>query len=169
MPYDVKPQFFRGYVIQSAANTYTEKAWTTPVIPSLGKGKALVMELLKIFLNMDPAEIIDAAASQVHCHIADRSDTTIRGWDQSHILASYKEVIRTVDTAATDGTIVARSTAGNIVFDLTDNNGNGVLFAKKEVYIAINSGVQVSTKTATFAILYRLVEVSAEELIGIIS
>jgi hypothetical protein len=52
---DVYPQIFHMDVTQTTINTFKEASFSTPVVrtPSV-KGKALVMEILKIFVEMRP-------------------------------------------------------------------------------------------------------------------
>lgn len=157
---DKHPQYLRDYVTESAANTYTEKEIATPVPVALPNGKYLVMNLLRIFVSLQLGAC--DTNDSVSFHLADRSQTAIKDWDTTGIVCACSHQ----EEGAVAAGLVQMLTP--IKIELSDGQGNGVLFAKSKIYAAVKSLSQAAVMTARFAIEYTLVEIDAEEYIGIV-
>lgn len=156
---DVNPQMFRLDVDESAANSFTEKEHNTPVHQSLEGGAALVMEILRIFLNTDEGDQLSGDSVQVE--IGDRSASGMRGQDAAGVLVSYSDKT----TLTTSG---ACWSCNPKIFDFTDGNGNGMLYAKRKMYMSVLGTNQGSALTPRASILYRMKKLTAQELVGIL-
>lgn len=166
---DVNPQFLSMIVTESGANTFTQVEYAVPVIHDLGNGKALVMELLKVYFNMPTADLVDATATKISCQITRQTKTDIGNLSDPDIIAMQSRDTVCIDTAATDGTVVAGFPENVSVQDLTDGAGNGLLFGSSKIYIAAKGSNNSGAKGVSAKLLYRLKEVSAQELLGIIA
>lgn len=157
---DINPQFLNIHVNESAANTWTTQEASTPVFKQISKDTALVMEILKIYFHQ--VNVGEQGANDQHnMVICDRDLASYPDPDNAAVIAWYRQ-----------SSHVATSGAHSIEFpkevDLTDGNGNGVLYGRQKIYLGIKGNSQASALEGGVKILYRLKEVSASELIGII-
>jgi hypothetical protein len=166
---DMKPQYFRMIVAQTAANTYKEAEFPTPIVQNLGNERSLVMEILKVIIDMNSSELVNAQIVTISMHIADRSQTTVRSVSEPGVLIDSVKEVACIDTAITEGTIGVAQPPQLQVVDLTDGAGNGILYGKSTMFIAIEGSNNINIKRAKAALIYRLIEVPASELIGIIN
>jgi len=151
---DINPQFIRGEVIESAVNTYTEAAVSTPNIAEAG----FAMEILKVFIEIN----VDAMGDDqgVEVHLADRSRTVIGSINTPGVIAK----LRTLNRFTTSGRAHANYP---VEYDLTDSGGNGYLYGKKEIFAAVFGTGQTVPITGKWALLYRIKKVSVTELVGL--
>lgn len=160
MAKDVYPQFLRGSVTESAANTYTQEELSTPVPVKLPNNKYLVMNILKVMveLQMGACDDGDVVAS----HLADRSHSAVQSPSTAGVIVNASHAA----VGAIANGVVNRTIP--IVFDLSDGNGHGLLYGKSKIYLGAKGTSQASATTARYAILYTLVEVAPEEYLGMI-
>lgn len=169
---DEKPQFLNLNTAQETVlNTYREVPTSTPVVTVSGSNKAIVMEVLKIFYNHSTPEIINVLRTSIAMTVATRSFSTLQQISSPGVLARIDSEIEVFDSAATDATVVVQYYKGSAehVVDLTDGAGNGILVASKNLYLGVKGNQRTVLAQALGKILYRLVEVSAAELVGIIA
>lgn len=168
---DIKPQFLRASVIQSAVNAFTNKPMNTPVVPNVGNGKALVMEILKIFMRLSPSDVVNAVEALTRASLSINLPTIINSWDTPGMIGRIENGKRIFDSAATDATVALNSGTGfgQVVYDLTDGNGNGYLVGSKLLHLSIDSSANIVEKGAETAVLFRLIQVTAIEFAGILS
>lgn len=157
--FDLNPQFLRLVVTESAANTFTEADFPTPVM-QIGNGKLLVMEMLRILADVPIGDLVNGDA--VYAAIYDRARTSIPG------IADHGVLFR-MSSYATITTSGGTNDRSLVQVDLTDGAGNGLLYARDTIRIAIAGGSQGSALQFQAAILYRMKEISAEEYIGIVN
>jgi hypothetical protein len=166
---DENPQFLRGKVTMTASNTYTELAINCPVLQSYGNERAVVLEILRVFFQLSAIEQIPVAAVRLEVHLADKTQTDLISIGDPGCIAVGDHGMtntgaRTVETLGSPITI-----RNPIVMELTDGKGNGILYGKNQIFLGITSTGMTSAKSAKVAILYRLKEVSAGELVGILN
>lgn len=166
--FDVNPQFMRLEVVEDTVNVYNQKEYPTPVVEQIESGKALVMELLKIMVWLHPPEAINATKTKTQMHISSKTNGSIQSIAKHGTYADNYIEKEVLDTAVTDATFDIGYVDSYRVFDLTDGNGNGVLFGKKSMFIAVKGSSNVAVKSALAMVIYRLKKVSAVELIGLI-
>lgn len=170
---DVNPQFLSGKITLSAANTATEVTLGTPIVrvgPQTG-GQAIIMELLKIFVDL-PAIDTDAAAATARQRIISFSTTSsgttaaVTTLDNPRNIMTITNDLRNAFTAAGTGTLA--NTIDPVEVDLTDGAGHGVLIATDNLFIAANTTGQTAASTFGFKLLYRFKKVALVEYIGIV-
>ena len=160
------------FVIQtSSANTYTELEIPMPTVHDLGNGKALVVELIKIFSELSSAEVVDAVTTTVSAAISKQSKAAMPTLSDPDTFWRRNNGYHVEDTAATDATLLADvgSQSTMKIDDYTDGNGNGYLIGARSIYVAIGGANNTGNSTVKGKLYYRMKRVSATELIGIIS
>lgn len=157
---DKYPQMgLRFKKLQTGVDTFSEVKIPVPVVQDLG-GKALVVELLKLLITMPAGSLLDGDSIEIAVY--DRERTSMPDLDDSGVL--YFD--RFLTQLTTEGSSQLRET---IVIDYSDGNGRGVLYGKKDMFAGIDSNSQGAARTVSGAWVYRLVEVGATELIGLIA
>ena len=158
--FDKHPQFLRFHLIESNANTFTEGNKDTPVQQGFTKGKMMVMEILRIFVEIEQGGMV--ANDEVLFAIYDRTLLAMPVISDPGVLIAD----RSLTVLTTSGSVIDWRTK---VYDFHDGAGNGPLFAGNRMYFAVQGVSQSAESDLDVMIEYRLVEVDAEEFIGIIS
>lgn len=170
---DVNPQFLNGAFALSAANTYTSTTIGTPIVrvgsASANNGKSIIMEILKVFVNLPPIDLDNAAATDRNAAITFSTTQLASGdavLDNSRVFCQVQHQTRNAFTAA--GTGILAQDFDPVVIDLTDGAGHGVLVATDNIFVgAVTTGYNAAG-TFRWKILYRFKEVSLVEYIGIV-
>lgn len=143
---------------QATINTYAEVVTNTPVV--IGAETHWVMEILKVYMSIVTA--FDAHNANMVAHLSSRLKTAIITFNDPDCIAAY--------CITAGGAVLAgsESTQRVLEIDMQGANGKGFLFAGKQLHLGISSsGLTTLKPTVACMILYRLVEVKAEELIGL--
>lgn len=156
---DVFPQFLRGMVTESAANTFTEAEENTPVPVHMPNNKYLVMNILRVYVQPSDGAADDGDA--VDMAIYDRSRAAMPAVSDAGIVA----VNHLGTFMTTSGRVAVESPR---VFELSDGQGHGILYARSKIYVGIQGASQANPLTGRYAIEYTLVEVDPEEYVGLI-
>lgn len=168
---DVNPQWLSDTAAQSAADTTTTTQLTLPIqrIASNSPGQAIVMEVLKVFVQIPTFGSIASAAettdTQNLIFSTRNTGTTNQSWGDPQVFAEAR--------AIRQGAFTAAGTYGYqeyplISMDLTDGAGHGILIATDQIFVqAISTGTG-NTNTYQYKILYRWKRVSLAEYIGIV-
>jgi hypothetical protein len=154
---DIKPQFLRGFIIESGANTYTEKVIATPNLTEAG----FVMEILKIFYEIESV-LAEVSGDGILFAIQETSRVAVPDISDAGVILKERWMLLVV----TEGGKYTKLTS---VVDYTDGAGNGLLSARKELLMSVEGISQTIPMIIHFAILYRLVKVSPAEIVGLIS
>jgi len=171
---DVNPQFLQGRVTLSAANTATEVTLGTPIVrvgPQTN-GKSIIMEVLKVYLQLPDIDLDAAAATSrvfsISMGTVSRATSTpvVAVLDDPRTFLAVVKTIRNAFTAA--GTGMLDDSTDPVVVDLTDGAGHGILIATDNIFIQANTTNQTAANAFAFKILYRFKEVSLVEYIGIV-
>lgn len=165
---DKNPQFLKMQIVESAANTWTSYSVATPVVQDLMDGKALVMEILKVAWDLTMPEITNVQSNSVQSLLTDRAFTDWNTIGSAGVIDKCKRENVCFDTGATDATLVEFAAEGIFYHDLTDGAGNGILYGASSIFLGVRGINCAAVKTASINIIYRLKEVSAAELLGII-
>jgi hypothetical protein len=166
---DVNPQWlvFNGN-LQSAPNTFTEDVINTPIsrFPQ-GKGKSVVLEILKVQFDVPAPDINGGAGGTLFTTICQLTTNSQNGIIASGVqIIAYKQGYnRGAFTAA--GTYES-SQDGTWLIDLTDGAGHGILVATDQMYFGVNTVNFNAAATFRCRMLYRFKLVSLEEYIGIV-
>lgn len=155
---DVNPQWFH---MTGATNgtTVTNAAYSLPVQRLQNKGRSMVMEILKLRYRWDGSH------NDGHVSLAvmtqQQPSTAITGNEGYCVdMAKYNNV---------DSATNANPTSIEIIHDVTDGAGHGVLVATDKLYFALyGSSANVGAANAYVSILYRWKNVSLTEYIGIV-
>lgn len=170
---DVNPQFLNGAFALSAANTYTSTTIGTPIVrvgsANANKGTSIIMEILKIFVNLPPIDLDNAAATDRNAAITFATTAIATGdatLDNPRVFMQVQHNTRNAFTAA--GTGILAEDFDPVVVDLTDGAGHGILVATDNIFVSAVTTNQTAASTFRWKILYRFKEVSLVEYIGIV-
>ena len=155
---DEYPQWLRGEVTESSVNTYTETHIAAPNLTEAG----YIMEIIKVFIELQTSDdTFLAAGDGIRCHLSDRSFAAMPHINDAGVIIGDRIEFE-VETSG-----------GGVNYSVKEVDfaacGHGVLFAKKSFYFAVQGVSMPATGTFRWAMLYRLVKVSSEELIGLMS
>lgn len=169
---DVNPQFLGGTITLSAANTITTATLGTPIVrvgPQTG-GQAIIMEVLKVYVDLPPLDLDAAAAtqrqSQFTLSTVDGGTSANLTWDNPRVFAKFQHLVRNAFTAAGTGILEIQNDPSEL--DLTDGAGHGILIATDNIFIQATTAGYTAAGVFAFKILYRFKKVSLIEYIGIV-
>ena len=172
---DVNPQYLSGLLTMSAANTATEITLGTPIVRVGGAGasasKSIIMEILKVFVQMPEVDVDAAAATSRTLGLAVMTASSgatpaLPNLDNPRVIAWFMHSVRNAFTAAGTGILDLQN--DSYCFDCTDGAGHGILVATDNLFIVANTAGQTAASSFRFKILYRFKEVSLVEYIGIV-
>jgi len=165
---DVNPQWFNMTTTTIANDTYIQTQFPLPVQRLLQNNRSQVMEVLKVYIQVDPS--IGTAATQTNfqklVQITTKSLTASVTLEEPTLIALARFDSFNAFTAA--GTYAAFGPNNPIVFDLTDGAGHGLLVATDNLYIGYDTNNVGATSKASAKILYRWKNVSETEYVGIV-
>ena len=170
---DVNPQYMSGTITLSAANTATEITLGTPIVrvgPQTG-GSAIIMELIKLWVDMPPVDQ-DNAAATARVKRFSISTTSSGGTaavvtlDNPRGLAYLGIQLRNAFTAA--GTGMLSNALEPQCWDFTDGAGHGILVATDNLFIQADSQGEAAADVFRWKLSYRFKKVSLIEYIGIV-
>lgn len=154
---DKHPQFVRGLVTEDTASTFKQGTMNLPQLTEAG----FVVEILKIFWEI-PTTISGAVNDGVQIAVYENSDNAIPNISEAGVWL----VDRQAFPLTTEGAPTIRHQGAK---DFTDGGGNGVLTARKQLFIAVLGVSQAALSALAIQIEYRLVKVSAAELLGMMA
>jgi len=162
MAKDIFPQWMRMRLQMSASNTFTKKAFETPVIA--GPNMYYIMNILKVYWIITAADgtTLVTAKSAGHTFQITRNEQAdiINDDIDDLIFVGQNEHI-----TLTSGAI----TGGWKMVDISDGAGHGVLVADKEIWMGIDADADSTTVgTARAWLLYTMQKVSPEELLDML-
>jgi len=164
---DVYPQWLTlTQVVESAANTFTEAITQMPVRLSARQ----VVEILGIELQR-VGGLINAIDSDLDAfskiQLSKKSGNV--ALNSSDLLALHETRITIAAMESTETGAGLTMSQSTVFLDFA-SGGKGFLFAGQQVHLGVVSGAAaMSVITGRGRILYRIVTVSAEELIGILA
>jgi len=165
---DVNPQWFNMTTSTIAADTYVQTLFPLPVQRLLQNNRSQVMEVLKIFFQVDPS--IGTAAAQTNfqklVQITTKSQTAAVTLSEPTLVMNARFDSFNAFTAT--GTYAAFSPKNPVEYDLTDGCGHGLLVATDNLYIGYDTNNVGAVSTASCKILYRWKNVSETEYVGIV-
>jgi hypothetical protein len=165
---DASPQILNmPKLTQTTINTLIEGKVATPVVNNVGQGgKALVMEILRVWVYATPPNIIAATIVSVSVSLNKKSvpaGTAFPSFEDSAVICQLVHQVDTLTSGVYPPVCIAQ-------FDFTDGSGNGYLYGGKELFIQLVSANCAATqyKSASMKILYRMKMVNSNELVGIL-
>jgi len=170
---DVKPQFMTlaGAVV-GAVDDYRVDVFQIPIVrPSAANNKAVIMEMLSLDYYPGIRDVADPTST----HFAFISSNTVRASGDTSTIATAAEdasdprtvgfVLRQANLTTSGSTVLSMP----MHVDLTDNNGNGMLWAADTVTL-VSGAISDTTVSETIAKLkYRWVSVGLIEYLGIVA
>lgn len=164
---DVNPQWMSMSVTETAANTFTQSSENAPTVQDIGNGKALVMEILKARVDIQDPDSVDGKTNLVSLQLTSQSKSdTVSATDADLIVRQAITALNQTET--TDDKVIFPPRRRVETIDLTDGAGHGVLFAGKTLFLGIKGSENSAAKSGNIRLLYRLKEVGAVELLGIL-
>lgn len=166
---DKYPQWLNLTGIAANGETYAESETTLPIRIS----DRQVMEVLAVEFDhqQDPfasPATTDPDTQQKHSlQITTRSKTVILGINEPDLIdksivnqeSQYSEVTEAGGAGMSSENVVLHDFAGS---------GKGFLVASQSLFLGIDTTTAANSRTSDARILYRLVKVTAEELIGLV-
>lgn len=156
---DMHLQPFRMKVVESALDTYTEVSKNTPVTTQLPGGKALVMNLIGVYLSYVAGVSLDNGDG-IELHIADRSHAAIQGMSTPGVIISDGEFYQVKGDA---GGLMAKRLK---YYNLSDGNGKGYIYPHALMWLAVEGTGQALVMRVDMSLLFTLTMVKAAELVG---
>lgn len=156
---DKQPQFRNLNVSESAINTFTQQEFTI-----LSVDRKEVMEILKLFVDIEEPDLEDVALNDVRWQLTKSSQTSMLAFNDDDVIMAGRQTVESFDTGTTDATIVIKWERP-IVFDLTDGNGNGYISPKSNIFLAIQGAGNAVVKFVSMKILFTWLKISVDELI----
>lgn len=167
---DVNPQWMQWTVTQSGADTTTSASQPVPIQRLQDKGRAQVMEVLKVAIThtaMPVSGAVGEGVDSISVYISTKNQgTTGTSWAEPTVFAAVLDSSSNAFTAG--GTYMSARPTMPFIFDLTDGAGHGYLVATDTVYAQITSGNTGATNSAIVRFLYRWKNVGLAEYIGIV-
>ncbi len=164
---DIKPQILNAVTPQAVAADFATVEVPVPRIILGSRDQATVMEILKVYFTLGLADLADPANS----FIGYLTTQLIR---VTGAAASFAAFEADVSLPTTFASATIHHGAGShvlvtpIIVDLTDNNGNGVLIATDRFFFTMGNVAGTLPTVGIAKILYRMVNVSITEYVGIV-
>ena len=168
---DVNPQYLRGSITLSAANTVTQAIVGTPIVrvgPATGNS-AIIMELISLWVNFPALDLDAAAATNRGAQFSmstSTSPTAITLLSDASNLAFMQHTVRNAFTAAGTGTLDSNDDPH--YWSFTDGAGHGILVATDNIFFQASTTGYNAAVAFEFKLSYRFKKVSLVEYIGIV-
>lgn len=168
--FDQQPQFMKMRQVQSAAATFTQLEAETPVIPTISGNKAIVMEILKVYywrtaITYPATSPLSDVQIQMQC--GRESLAAIANSDSDdHVVPFYEEQFTNVEVGTTANNHTMNQHTNPKIIDVTDGQGNGIIYAGRKLYFGVDSGNLSAALTGSCWILFRLIKVDIKEFLG---
>jgi hypothetical protein len=175
---DVNPQMLKMTILQSGTDAWTVQQYSAPPGQSISFGgtRPLVMEILKVYYewgsfgradaNLPSAGATSVAKEKIYIlNNASITEPVLQASDPNVIC--FGEYQERAYTETTNGLAISLG-FDPLVIDYTDGDGHGMIYAGKSIYIGLASMGTGTINAAGAQILYRMKEVSEEELLGYI-
>lgn len=169
---DVNPQWYKGYVTLSAADTISEANFQLPITRIPTANKVTIIEVLKVQVEF-PSHLNTAAAAtqgtyeqQVNFSTTSLGTAAMATIDNRNVFAKLSRWMQKAFTAAGS---YAVSDEPIKTLDLTDGAGHGLLIASDKLYVQADSTLETADiDSFKFALLYRFKTVGMREYVGIV-
>ena len=169
---DIKPQILSAQSSTSVATTVYGSTQITLPVARIGqmKNRAMIMEVLKVYFFNGVTDARDGTAD----NFAVLTTAAIRASGDTSSLTTIQQDLDDPRVIAASFFSRSTTTSGGImiqkpeVVDLTDGNGNGVLVATDNLFLTHTAIDNTATVRCVVKILYRLVNVSIQEYVGIV-
>lgn len=173
---DVNPQWYSMTATETSSGAFKEVQYITPIPRySNRKGKAIVLEVLKVLYSFEHLDSTDGAAFAFHSAQAQIATAPQSGTSLSspQVVSFAEQVFLTYyqnSMPATSDFGAGFNYAMPQVQDLTDGAGHGVLVATDSIYMGFqfNDFDAAALHTVSVKMLYRFKEVDLAEYIGIV-
>ena len=166
---DVSPQWMSFAAVQSAADVATTTTQAVPVQRQNNRGKAQVMEALKVIFELPTFPATASAVEATDAHAIFLSTTsfgaTATVWSEPRVFAGWTRINQGAFTAAGTYQNAYDNTKEQ---DLTDGAGHGILIATDNIFAQANSTLTGLVNTFRIKLLYRWKNISLAEYIGIV-
>lgn len=157
---DVNPQYFRGHIHLSAADTITEQSYQLPVTRIPTASRVTIIEVLRVFIefpNFNP-DAVNQQEQQFSLL------TSPWGIDSNPTISSNFLVTK-FERSQVNATVVNNTQCN----DLTDGAGHGVLVASDKIIAhASSTNDTPNVDTFHFCIEYRFKNIGIREYAGIV-
>jgi len=169
---DVKPQYMTmSTAIAGAVDDYRVDVFHIPVVRPTSTGdSATIMEMLSIDWYLGIRDVADPTST----HFAFITPNSVRSSGDTSTIATASEDLQDPRTVAFALRQQNQTTSGSttmnmpVTIDLTDQNGNGVLWAADTITV-VKGAISDTTVSETIAKLkYRWVRVGLIEYLGIV-
>lgn len=163
---DIKPQYLTVSSGTNGINLYAVNQVALPV-PRFGsqQGRTTVVEILSVDWYLGALNLLDGGHS-AWAFLTTGSDRTAAD------VAAVIDLAEDIRDPLTFALVVAGGSDAHkfmpIHFDLTDNNGNGMVVATDKLFVVYGDRDNDAASEAIAKIKYRLVNIGMKEYIGIV-
>lgn len=157
---DVNPQFLRGALTMTAADTYTELEIAIPVLRTTIAGqKAQVIEILGVYWHMTSGD--GATASERIVTLATESRTALQRWGNTGTIFLIDVENHGAEAAGAWG----ENLSG--FMPLHDGAGHGIIAASPSLFLGMTTVSETAAQSCDVAIQYRFKNIALIEFIGL--
>lgn len=168
---DVNPQFMSGSITQAATNIQLTNAYVSPIAKGIfsSKGRATVMEVLKIFVQFSPYQDLGAGhatyARRIGFGTKEKDAGAVINCSVPDLFLFWEDNLMGAFTALGS---VTEQIKNCYVLDLSDGQGHGILVAGDYIYVTFGTTAFPAVSNAFWKIMYRFKNVALTEYIGIV-
>ena len=174
---DLKPQWLtQSTPVPTSGTDYAVTEILVPRQVLAGFGAATVMEILQVDWYLGLADVADSTT----IHFGFLGNRLTRGTDDPVSLVSLQNDVadptnyafamwQTEQFGAGTGAAIMNRSYWPITVTMNDNNGNGMLIATSRFFMTTGAFGNATAGRGTVKILYRMVNVSLEEYVGIVA
>lgn len=166
--FDVHPQLLTVSTVESSVNTWTTTSVQCPILQNVKKGGAIVMEIGGLQFTVTAPEVINVTDTTVRAYLMHRDSAAEPALNDPNVIHRQVRRSGSVDTAATDTTLAVVNEADTKDINL-QVGGKGIIHAHRTIWIGIVGSNNTVAKEVVARILYRLVEIDATELAGMLA
>jgi len=162
---DKHPQYVTWVLTESAVNTFTELRIPLPLGLVGGAQQNMAIEITKVVWDNDrPNRKLDED-SRFASHLSVRPKTAAGNMGDGDIIAKLEVEIQSVGLLPED---FETNAFRPMIQDLTDGAGNAPIYAAQTLFVGCEGeGGNTQPRTTRGRAYYRMVRVSAQELLGL--
>jgi len=162
---DKHPQYLTWVLTESAANTFTELRIPLPLGLVGGAQQNMAIEITKVVWDNDRPNRVDEIDTRFDSHLSVRPKTAAGNMGDGDIIDKLQVEIQS--TGAVAGFDFETNAFRPQYHDLDDGNGNAPIYAAQTLFVGAQGVGNTSPRTTRGRAYYRMVRVSAQELLGL--
>jgi len=163
---DKHPQYLTWVLTESAPDTYTELRIPLPLGLVGGAQQNMAIEITKVVWDNDRPNRVAEVDTRFDSHLSVRPKTAAGNMGDGDIID--KQQVEIQSTGAVAGFDFETNAFRPVYHDLSDGDGNAPIYAAQTLFVGVEgSGGNTAARTSRGRAYYRMVRVSAQELLGL--